>query len=280
MLSARLACHRSQDGDGEMLEDEPSVAHQSQAAAGELLFARYAYPPNELGYCGPGDGQALLDLAAGVGEDDVGTRARLFEGAWPYLEIIASSAGIGNPLDARVVEAYWVGNELLEVVNPAYFAQAARRRFAAQPGADWASLDRVHQWPAVPHHSFHVLTVYPWMGVIREGRGGPALSILDRCRIRWGRVTSVHGDQVDVSCQPLSWDGAVLGLGEERAETVRWAQSGRSLSSAVEPGEWVSLHWDWVCDKLTSSQLDALRNFTDRQLAITNGPRSPAAGFV
>ncbi|MGW1020020.1 DUF6390 family protein, partial [Streptomyces niveus] len=27
---------------------------------GAVLFARYAYPPNELGYCGPADSAALL----------------------------------------------------------------------------------------------------------------------------------------------------------------------------------------------------------------------------
>ena len=34
---------------------------------GPLLFARYAYPPNELGYCGGDDHRALLEqTSAGV----------------------------------------------------------------------------------------------------------------------------------------------------------------------------------------------------------------------
>ena len=32
---------------------------------GPLLFARYAYPPNALGYCGPGDSDGFLGLAVG-----------------------------------------------------------------------------------------------------------------------------------------------------------------------------------------------------------------------
>ena len=43
---------------------------------------------------------------------------RGFEGAYPYLELIASENGIADPLDARVVEAYWLGNDLLEHVGP------------------------------------------------------------------------------------------------------------------------------------------------------------------
>ena len=246
------------------------TAAAEQEATGEVLFARYAYPPNKLGYCGSGDGQELLDLTAGVGPDDVATRARHFEGAWAYLEIIAASAGIDDPLDRRVVEAYWVGNDLLDAVDPAYFASTARQSFASQTGADWGCLGAGHAEPATPHHSFHVFAVYPWMGMLRKGRGGPALTVLDRCRIRWGQVVSVSGDHVEVSSQPLTWDGQALGLGEAQVEAARWAESGRSLSNPVVPGEWVALHWDWLCDRLAPSQLDALRRFTFRQLAVTN----------
>jgi hypothetical protein len=38
----------------------------------------------------------------------------------------------------------------------------------------------------------------------------------------------------------------------------------------LQPGDWVSLHWHWVCDRLTRRQLAALRHYTLRQLAITN----------
>jgi len=42
--------------------DSPSGG-QSSTGSGAAMFARYAYPPNELGYCGPGDGQDLLEFA-------------------------------------------------------------------------------------------------------------------------------------------------------------------------------------------------------------------------
>jgi len=37
-------------------------------AAGTVLFARYAFPPNELGYCGPADPDVLLRHATSGGE--------------------------------------------------------------------------------------------------------------------------------------------------------------------------------------------------------------------
>ncbi|MDQ6658886.1 MAG: DUF6390 family protein [Actinomycetota bacterium] len=252
-------------------------------AAGEAMFARYAYPPNELGYCGPGDGHELLQFAFGAAGGagtrsenhfDMSGRARAFDGAWPYLEHLAATAGSDSPMDRRVVEAYWVGNDLLEAADPAQFAAAAAAAFAGQAWADWAALTPHHSPTPVPvpHHSFHVFVVYPWVGVLRRTGEAKALEVLDRCRIRWGRVEAVDGDVARVQYEPLTWNGTAFGLGAPRSETARIAAGGRSLLDPPRPGEWVALHWDWVCDRLDPDQLRALKKYTARQLAITNRP--------
>lgn len=236
--------------------------------SGEVLFARYAYPPNELGYCGTGDGHELIELTSGGTVGDIGGHARHFDGAWPYLELIAAATGAKGPLDPAVVEAYWVGNELLDAVKPAAFAAMARQHFADQAGADW---DRLGSLPQPrPHHSFHVFTIYPWSGLLRQGRGGPALRVLDQCRVRSGEVVSVEGDRATVRCQPLAWDGSSLSFGPPELQTARWADNGRSLLGDVSRGDVVSLHWDWVCDRLTGAGAEALQYFTARQLEATN----------
>ena len=60
--------------------------------SGPVMFARYAFPPNSHGYCGPADNVAFFEQGV-TGEDDGGLRAmaREFAGAWPYLELIAHS---------------------------------------------------------------------------------------------------------------------------------------------------------------------------------------------
>ena len=239
------------------------------------MFARYAYPPNLLGYCGPDDPGGIFEVAVGdagasgsqVG-DEFGARARAFDGAWAYLEIIAAAAGLADPLDERVVEAYWLGNDLLERVDPALFAHTARTKFAREVGAHWAALVPGGAQPSVPHHGFQVFTVYPWVPLL--GRGDTALSVLDRCRIRWARVDSVAGDHIEVSCRPLTWDGRLLALGGAQAQRVRWAQDGRSLLGRPTVGDWVSLHWDWACEILLETQLEQLQRRTENQLATTN----------
>ncbi len=89
---------------------------------GRELFACYAFPPNELGYCGPED--------TPIGE--LASHAREFDGAWPYLRAIADAAGISDPLHDDVVRNYWVGGPLLEKVDPEELLTRLRGAFTGQ----------------------------------------------------------------------------------------------------------------------------------------------------
>jgi hypothetical protein len=242
--------------------------------SGEVLFARYAYPPNELGYCGPSDSDAVLTAAGSISSqpiDGFRERARAFDGAWAYLEVIAAATGL-DPLDPRVVEAYWIGSSLLDDVDPDQFKREVRARFASETAADWGALDDPRA--AFAHHSFQVFVVYPWVRML--GRGDTPLHILDRCRIRSGVVQSVDGNAVVVRSRPLTWNGQALSVGPAVEERVRWAQGSRSLLSAaaeadpVAAGDTVAIHWDWVCDRLSPGQVTALVDRTNRQLELTN----------
>ncbi len=134
-------------------------------------------------------------------------------------------------------------------------------------------LDRLAQAPDVAatgaHHAFHVFVVYPWVGLLGSGSDVPR-SVLDSCRIRWGAVVSVEGEIVAVRSQPLTFEGGVLGLGDEQVETVRWTQGRHAFVQEPRPGDWVSLHWDWVCDRLSEDEVAALAERTRRQLGATN----------
>lgn len=241
--------------------------------SGPLRFARYAYPPNALGYCGPDAADQLLEqAAAGADDPDLRRLLRGFEGAWPYLELIAVANGLRDPLDARVVEAYWVGNELLDRVGPRLLGDSVEDRFRPRTSRrSWAHLAAVVPEGAVPHHSFHVLGVYPWVGLLRGGRGGDEpLRVMDRCRVRWGQVLATAGPTAVVRSQPLAWDGRRLTLDAPVEETALLRVGDRGLAGTVEPGDWCSLHWDWVCERLDVRQVATLRRRTLDQLAVVN----------
>ena len=237
--------------------------------AGAHMFVRYAYPPNALGYCGP---DSFRDYAeAGVVDQGLVKQVQAFSGAWPYLELIATGCGISDPLDQRVVEAYWVGNDLLDRVALGQLGDSMAERFRKQVGNKFQFLAEGVLAGGVPHHSFHVFGVYPWVGLLGNDRMTKhALTVLDRCRVRWGKVIAAHGDQTTVESRPLGWDGRLLSLGEPATETARLALDGTMLAGDIGPGDWVALHWDWVCDKLTDRQLRALRTYTMRHLDMVN----------
>lgn len=68
-----------------------------------------------------------------------------------------------------------------------------------------------------------------------------------------GPVVALDGEHAVVRSQPLSWDGSTLGLKAEREEWVRWSDRGRSLQARLETGDQVSLHRDWVCERLSGA---------------------------
>jgi Family of unknown function (DUF6390) len=260
---------------------------------GPHLFARYAYPPNALGYCGPGDpgglleGGATSDARRGRGDPrdfreaarEIAARARSFEGAWPYLELIAGSNRIRNPLDRRVVEAYWIGNPLLDSVTPALLAASIESRFRRRTGRAWGKLTEVFPAASRPHHSFHVFAIYPWVGLLRAGHVDEPLRVLDQCRVRWGLVEELHDDVAIVRSRPLTWEGGQLGYGPTRLETATLTRAGLGFVAGLHAGDWVSLHWDWVSDRLTQRQRDALVHYSALSLEAVNSTihRAPDA---
>jgi hypothetical protein len=233
-------------------------------SGGAVQFACYAYPPNALGYCGPGDPAALLGYAsAGVTDRGLVELASQFAGAWPYLRLIAAVSHRPDPLDAAVVEAYWVGNRLLDRVPGELFAAHLRDRFQDRAGPGFADLATLAVSGGVPHHNFHVFAVYPWVGLLRAGRAEEPLRVLDSCRVAWGRVLAVHNGLAFVECSPLCWDGHRLYLGLPAVRLCTVVQQ-------VHVGDTVSVHWDWICEVLSPRRVARLRRYTMRLLDLVN----------
>jgi hypothetical protein len=241
------------------------------ANPGALLFARYAYPPNALGLCGDAAPRTLLEYGdAGASDGGLAEAARTFDGAWPYLTLIAGANGLADPLDPRVVEAYWVGNELLENVRRGELARHVDDRFRGRIGRSREHVFDTIAAGAVPHHCFHVFAVYPWLGLLRTGVVDEPLRVLDQCRITPALVTTVEADALGVLAQPLLWDGRLLRLGAPSARTARWRDSDLSFVRDPQPGDLVSLHWDFACEILKPPAARTLELATRRALRAVN----------
>jgi hypothetical protein len=239
---------------------------------GPVLFARYAYGPNRLGYCGPDAVQELFgEGSSGGDERALRELARSFEGAWPYLELIARANGLPDPLDHRVVDAYWLGSPLLEGVSSRLFGESLATRFRPRIRPEgWRWLAGKPAAGAVPVHAFHVLDVFPRIGLIRSGAVDDVLEVMDSCRIRWGRVLERDGEWLVVNVIPLLLTDGRLMLGPARPERVQAWRDGATFVRDVQPGDAISVHWSWACDRLSPDQLRRLVTWTERQIAVAN----------
>jgi hypothetical protein len=244
-----------------------TALHEQRLPAGYAVFARYAFPPNELGYCGPADADVLL---RGDNAAEVAAHAKEFEGAWPYLRAIADAAG-RQALDAEVVRSYWVGGPYLSRVDPGALLETLRNAFKGQSTGLLFNLNRPHG--SLAHHSFHVFVVYPWVKFLdRDAK--TALKVLQDCRIRWGAVESVDGEHAVIATCPLTFTDGTLALGEPRSERVRWSKNGVSLIRQPTPGDIVSAHWDWACGVLDDNERAALADATQTTLDLVNTARN------
>lgn len=250
----------------------PAPAISTAPPSGPVLFGRYAFGPNRLGYCGPDESRSLLAYAA-AGTDDRGLRslARGFEGAYPYLQLIADANNLADPLDRDVVEAYWLGNGLTAAVRPGELYRSVEERFRPRLAtSQWRWLENAVGLGARPVHAFHVFDVFPKVGLLRGEVVHDVLATIDACRIRWGQVESIVGDSLVVSAASLAMVHGRLRLSPPRVETVsRWLD-GTGFVDDVEPGDMVAIHWSWACDRLTRRQLHNLVAWTRLALWVAN----------
>ncbi len=244
-----------------------NLAPTESILSGQLRFIRYGFMPNRLRYCGGDDNRTLFEYGIeNVVDGGLSSLLKTFTGALPYLKLIARENGIADPFDARVVDAYWIGNELLERVEVRQLYDSLRERFGKQ--LQGRALDLVlSKAPsgARPHHNFHVFDVHS-----RAGQLEHSLETMDQCRISWGKVVQVNGPELVVERRPLVLQQSELTLGEAQRTTVVRQIEGHGFADDAQVDDWVSLHWGWVCEALSDGQQRNLARYTAHHLRLAN----------
>ncbi|MGQ4597670.1 DUF6390 family protein [Nocardia sp. R6R-6] len=233
--------------------------------SGAEMFARYAYAPNRLGYCGPPDAVALRDGS----DEQVRAVARRFSGAWPYLQVMATMTGIADPLDRRLVESYWLGGGVGATLDPAEFTAELLALLGPVAGGYWTHLTAQLADEAAANHCFHVFGVYPWSRLLGHDSRHP-LHVLDSCRITWATVLDRTDGEVVLSYRRLDWDGQRLALAPETVQPMPIRVDGYAAVPDVSVGERVAVHWGRLCGRLDEIQVRDLAAVTVRQLEATN----------
>ncbi|MFC1726982.1 DUF6390 family protein [Patescibacteria group bacterium] len=242
--------------------------------SGLKLAAIYGFPPFKLGFCGP-EGEESLDSLIGFikGEKVLAEKSRKilsrFVAAYPYYRLIANSNRIKNPFDKKVVEAYWLGNQLLDNIPPSALKKMILNDFY-QPGLpDRIQLKKtVATIPAAAkaHHSFHVLFIGSVTGKVEFTD-----KVRDICRIGWGRVNKIKnqsaGWRIKIKNRPLKQQNDRYYLAEETKKEINWD---RDFVPQVKIGDIVSFHWGQACQVLNKKEVENLEKYTQLNIKAFN----------
>jgi len=193
-----------------------------------------------------------------------------FATLYPYLQHIAQANRIADPFDARVVEAYWIGNDLLEKVSRQSFFTHLRDTLRLKDRLGNAEFDRLTKkirQGAVPHHSFHVLDIWLRTGHAEREH---TLESMDACRVSWGTVQGVDGPKITVLTEPAVLAHGKLALGAAMPQTVTRALESQADLEQLQPGDLITMHWRVLCEVITPQQAAALRRYTLRHLQLAN----------
>ena len=239
-------------------------------AHGILRCARYAFMPNKLSFCGPDKNKDLFYYCHSQ-EVDQGLNLILkeFQVLYPYLKFIARSNQIKDPFDERIVEAYWIGNELLDVTKSGLYnhlidGQQLKKKLnkkLLKKVTDKISLG------AKPHHSFHVLSVWKRTGHLDVMH---TLSSMDLCRISWGKIKKIELPYLEVEYQPLVLENDRLKLGSLVGQKVLQGINDSSFIERPQIGQWISFHWGFACETLKDYQVKNLERYTQESIRLVN----------
>lgn len=233
---------------------------------GVRLGARFSLATNRLRYCGPSDAEPHLyrSITEATDLEEAQDALSRFEALYPYLEAIARRHHL-EPFDERVVEAYWIGNSLLDGFGPDDFRgilDGLVRR--GLPG--FVARELVGSLPAnpLPHHAFHVAFV--GVGAV-TGHVTTTLATMEACRPGWGTVETIGPSRLTLRSPRLELRAEGLALGAEGSREVGYDPK---MLPGLSPGDVVAVHWDGAALRLDDERRRNLAGYTARALSEAN----------
>lgn len=212
--------------------------HSFPKMEGLLLFARYCFMPNRLGFCGPKENRVIFDsVIKNKVEPRLKEVLKKFPTALFYLKKIGKSNKIKDPFDKKVVEAYFIGNRLLEKL------------------------------PEKPHHSFHVFNL-PFQSPLLK----KTLKNMENCLILEGKVLEIKNNYLKIRSQGLLRKNKELKF-VPKIKNVLYKIKGKSFIPEVKKGDNISYHWGFACEILNKKQIENLKKYTLYHLNLVNEQR-------
>ncbi|MFH1053776.1 MAG: DUF6390 family protein [Candidatus Woesearchaeota archaeon] len=211
------------------------------------LCLRFSYITNRLRYCGPEEAnKAFLEyLDNKDNEDQVKEMLGRFEGLLPYLSTIAEKHN-KQPFDFDVVEAYWIGNSLLENFNKEEMKQLIDKLM--ERGLPKSIGEKVKENipnKSFPHHSFNVYIV--GVGNL-TGSVEATKENMEKCRISSAEVMKIENNNNKLFVKTET--------GEKEIDFMPL------MLPEIKVGDIVAIHWDFAPLILTNNQVKNLKKYS------------------
>lgn len=238
---------------------------------GIMRCSRYSFGPNRLHYCGPDANKELKELIEKDGDNfELSHLLQQFKTLFPYLREIATANNIDDPFDEKVVEAYWLGNNLLENLRNKKFYNflvdnlRTKNKMSVK---EFVYLEKKIKAGALPHHSFHVLNVWAQGG---HGDGLEALERINECLISSGVVKEIKGPEIIVKTELLVYKAGQIAFDTPVLKSITRQLECEYDIEQICPGQTVSIHWSVPCEIITLTQAARLREITLKNIAFAN----------
>ncbi len=225
-----------------------------------IRACKYSLIPNELGYCGP-EGSfreflKFIDSPSPEGAEKVKPLLHKFNALFPYLDLIARCNSL-TPFHEQVVEAYWIGNSLLESVPKRELQKTVLsfqnlglpRSIAERKAAELPN-------DLLPHHSFHVL----YVNFISQ-KVEPIIQNLGNCMVHWATVKKETGKGLVANGVSLLSESGEFKL-REKEKTLK-----NPFKLELNQGDLISIHWGNAVEKLSEQQAKQLKKYTELTLS-------------
>ena len=237
-----------------MVKEAPKEALQ--------LAARFALPPNSLGYCGRDSAPERFNSCVMLGEcEGVEEELDKFIVLHPYLKTISEVTGLPK-YSKEVVEAYSIGNELLNDFKAEHY-DLLLDNFELQGVPDWfvAELRETKPKKFIPHHLFQVLFV----GVGKASGSVPySVETINNCMVRWGEIENISDSKLTAKFASMKSDGEKIDDHDFSIQAIEeTVDYNDGFLGGVQQGDTVALHWNQIIKKLTQEEVKKLEFWTE-----------------
>ena len=234
------------------------------------LCGRFGLAPNLRGYCGDPKFRNPFSKYLENPSKENSTRLRKELGKFgtqkAYLETIAQANGIDDIYDYDVVEAFWIGNRLLDSVKAEdvitlFEKKWVARKFVSKSRAK-EIIDSLPKKLPPLQHTFH-----PYLAGFVSKKAPKSARNKDLCRPSWAKVVDLDfgKEKIVVKRKPIVYSEGKFVFGKEKTEKLPFKVG--KIPLVKEGAKNVACHWGVAVKELSRKEESAMKKYSGRILS-------------